>query len=347
MSALHETIRRQPDDLRRLMAEGWDSAAHAATMLSDANRVVLTGIGTSYHAAVIGGWLLRAAGLDAVAVHAFDLALYPEQFPWRSGDVAIVQGHTGATHLTRRALDAIVAAGVPVIAIGGKQASHPGATITLRTTEAERTATYTASHLAALTVLAQVATLVWEARGGNAADWRDTLAALPDQVADVLAREAEVAEIAARAVDHRLYAIGAGPNEATATELMIKVREAAFATIDGMAAEQFLHGPMVAFNPGDLLIAIHVAGAGRARVAEIARVAAAVGGEVWAIGDAIEGIGVRVFALPTLPEVLSPLLALIPVQLFASHLAMIRGTNPDEFRMHDPVYHRAFSSLPI
>ena len=66
----------------------------------------------------------------------------------------------------------------------------------------------------------------------------------------------------------------AGPNEATALELVIKAREAAYVPIDALHAEQFLHGPMVAFNEGDLLIAVNVPGNAYERVAAICAVAA-------------------------------------------------------------------------
>ena len=49
-----------------------------------------------------------------------------------------------------------------------------------------------------------------------------------------------------------------------------------------------------------------------------------------------------VFALPVVPEVVSPMLAVVPMQLFASRLASIEGTNPDKFRMDDPAYEAAF-----
>ena len=140
-----------------------------------------------------------------------------------------------------------------------------------------------------------------------------------------------------------IYAVGAGPNEATATELMIKVREAAMVKVDGMAIEQFLHGPACGFNAGDLAVVINVPGASSERVGQIARTLQAMGGKIWLIGEAVEGIDAPVFDLPRLPEVLSPLLTLIPVQLFASRLAALKATNPDEFRMDDPTYDKAFT----
>ncbi len=131
----------------------------------------------------------------------------------------------------------------------------------------------------------------------------------------------------------------------TATELMIKVREAAFHVIDGMAAEQFLHGPTVSFNKGDVAIVINVPGEGQERVQGIARVNAAMGGDIWPVGQAIPGLDAPHFSLPTVPETISALLAVVPMQLMATRLSAIRGTNPDSFRMDDPVYDAAFRKV--
>jgi glucosamine--fructose-6-phosphate aminotransferase (isomerizing) len=308
----------------------------AAAFLATAERVFTIGIGSSHHASLVCSWLLRHAGKDALAVHAFDFVHYPEQFPLRDGDAAVLFGHTGSSTFTREALARLVEHGTPVVAVGSTKAEHPGAAVILRTTEPEESTTYTSSHLAAMAIVGRVADQL------GAADIGLVLDTLSDHVAGLLAREAEVWPVAEWAAGKRIYAHGAGPNEATATELMIKVREAAFHTVDGMASEQFLHGPTVSFNRGDVAIVIHVPGAAQERVGAIARVNAAMGGDLWVIGQPVEALEATVFALPNVPEVISPLLAVVPVQLFASRLAAIRETNPDKFRMDDPVYEAAF-----
>ena len=334
---LYQTIQHQPADLRDLSPREDAALDQAAAILRDASRIITTGIGTSHHASVLAGWLLRSAGKDAMPVQAFDLALFPEQWPYQAGDALVVFGHTGNTTLTRRALAQASDAGVPVIAIGSLASSHPGATVLLRTTEPETSTTYTSSHLCAVALIARI---VVELGAGELAE---PLAGLPDLVQSLLDREQEIWPVAEIASDAMIYAVGAGPNEATATELMIKVREAAMVKVDGMAIEQFLHGPACGFNAGDLAVIVNVPGAASERVGEIARVLQAMGGKLWLIGETVEGVAAPVFDLPRFPEVLSPLLTLIPVQLFASRLAALRGTNPDEFRMDDPVYDKAFT----
>jgi glucosamine--fructose-6-phosphate aminotransferase (isomerizing) len=151
-----------------------------------------------------------------------------------------------------------------------------------------------------MTVLAQVATALGQARGASATQgFRAALAQLPDQVAEALSRADEVLPIARQAVSQRVYAVGAGPNEATALEAVIKVREAAQGWIDGLAIEQFLHGPLIAANAGDMAVVVNVPGRAAERVGQIARVLAAIGAHVWLIGGGVEGLpGADVFALP-------------------------------------------------
>ena len=348
-SAMYATMQRQPEDLRRLLGEGWGPAAEAASLLAPAGRVFTVGIGTSYHAALVGAWLLRSAGLDARAVSSFDFAIYPESYPLRADDAVVVLAHTGVKRYSGESMARAQAAGATVLSVGSRTAEHPGSRLVLRTTERERSAAYTASHLTAMTVLAQVATELGERRGvPEVAGFRDALSGLPELVAGLLAREEEIAPVAREAVGRRVYASGAGPNEATALELVIKAREAAYATIDALALEQFLHGPMVAVNAGDLAVLVRVPGAEEARVAEVGAVLDAMGAQLWVVGAALPAVpSATTFALPALPETLSPLAAVVPMQLLAYQMAALQGINPDTFRRDDPRYAAAFGLIAL
>ncbi len=347
-SAMYQTIHRQPADLRRIVDEGWTQASQAVDLIGTSERVILTGIGTSHHAAMVGAWLLRAAGIDARAVSSFDLARYPEQFPLGADDSVVVFSHTGETRFPAE-VGAFYGAGDPtVIAIGSPTAVHPGAVLSLRTVDVEVSAAFTSSHLCAMTVIAQVATDLGERReAAGVAGFREALMALPDLVASVLSREAEIRPIAEYAVNHRVYAAGGGPNEATALEFVIKARESAYAQVDAMAAEQFLHGPMVAFATGDLLVMINVEGNAIDRTAAIAAVASKIGGKVWMVGEGVGVGGATTFSLPPLPEMLTPLLAVVPMQILAQQMAIVNGVNPDTFRWDDDRYRDAYSILHL
>jgi glucosamine--fructose-6-phosphate aminotransferase (isomerizing) len=346
---MYQTMRRQPEDLRRLLAEGWEPASQAADLLSEASRIFVTGIGTSFHAALAGSWLLRAAGADARAVSSFDLARYPDSYPIEPGDAVIVMAHSGVKRFSSEAMARAHGVGAPVLSVGSLTAEHPGSQLVLRTVEREKSAAFTASHLAAMTVLAQIATVLGDDHASPGTEGvRDALERLPDLVSEVLDREDEVRPITREAVAKRVYAAGAGPNEATALELVIKAREAAYGWVDALALEQFLHGPVVAVNAGDLAVLVNVAGAASERTGEIATTLAAIGARLWIVGQGVEAApDATVFALPELPEVVSPLLAVVPMQMLAYQMAVEKGINPDTFRRDDPVYQHAFGLLML
>jgi glucosamine--fructose-6-phosphate aminotransferase (isomerizing) len=344
-SAMYQTMHRQPEDVGRILNTGWEAAKEAAGRIADAKRVFLVGIGTSYHAAQIGEWLLRAAGCDARAVMSYDFAVYPDSYPVQPDDAVIIMAHTGVKHFSAEALKRATATDAAVISIGSQAAEHPGSQQVLRTIDREKSAAYTSSHTTAMTILAQIATELGEQRkASGTAGFRAALAALPDQMSDVLKREAEILPIAQEAVSRLVYATGPGPNAITASEAVIKVREAAYGQIDALPIEQFLHGPMVTVNAEDMAIMVHVAGNGAQRAAEVSRALNGLGTSLWVIGQPIEGLpDVPVFSLPATDEMISPLLAVVPMQILAYHMAVTKGVHPDTFRRDIPVYAEAFA----
>jgi glucosamine--fructose-6-phosphate aminotransferase (isomerizing) len=348
-SFMYQTMHRQPADLRNLLETGWDQAEEGAALIESARRVFITGIGTSYHAALVGAWFIRATGKDARAVSSFDLAFYPESWTIHPGDAVIVMAHTGVKTYSKVALDRAVEAGAAVISVGSTSAEHPGSQCILRTIEREKSAAYTSSHLCAMTVLAQLAAALgshWNASGVQG--WKERLQELPGLVHLLLDRQAEVQPVAAQAIARRVYAAGAGPNEATALELVIKAREAAYGWVDALAAEQFLHGPMIGVNPGDLAVMVNVPGAAFERTSAIAQVLSRIGLDLWLVGAGVDAIpGATLFALPDYPEILSPLLAVVPMQMLAYEMAVLKQINPDTFRRDDEVFKNALSVLTL
>jgi glutamine---fructose-6-phosphate transaminase (isomerizing) len=348
-SFMYQTMHRQPAEVRRILSDGWQQVQTGAEIIGGATRVFITGIGTSYHAALVGSWLIRAAGFDARAVLSFDLAHYPESYRLTADDAVIVMAHTGVKTYSGVAMKHASDAGAKVISVGSQSAEHPGSQHILRTVDREKSAAYTASHLVAMTVLAQLAIHLGETRGvDGAAEMRQGLEQLPDAIQAALDRSEHVAEIAREAVNRRVYAAGAGPNEATALELVIKAREAAYGQVDALAAEQFLHGPMVAVNAGDLAVMIHIEGASAHRTAEISAVLDKMGTLLWIVGQPATTVSeAPLFELPVMPEMISPLLAVVPMQMLAYEMAVLKGVHPDTFRRDDPVYQEAFGLLTL
>lgn len=313
MSHMRTTMETQPDELRRLLGDA-DPAQTAAERIAG-RRTWLVGIGTSWHAAHHGAWLLGEAGLEAFALHAADVAPYPRRFD--AADAVIVLSHTGHTGYTAQAREAAREAGAAVVHVTGVGAGGDVETVTPESSYA-----YTASHTGALLRLAQMA----EALGADLGD----LAALPDAVAGVLAAPGPVVDPPERLVE----LIGAGPNGWTAQEGALKIREASYVATEGLSSEQFLHGPSVALDQQDTLVVLD--GGGPAA------------GRTEAIATAIEVTGARVVRIAErdLGEPLSVFPLTVWVQRIALELAEARGVSPDRFRYEeDPRREQAVESL--
>src|SRR6266849_3933169 len=111
---------------------------------------------------------LRSAGSDARAVSSFDFGIYPESADLKSDDAVIVMAHSGVKTYSNDSLARAAAVGATRISVGSLIAVHEGSQQVLRTVEREKSAAFTASHLAAMTVLAQVAIALGESRGSAA-----------------------------------------------------------------------------------------------------------------------------------------------------------------------------------
>jgi glucosamine--fructose-6-phosphate aminotransferase (isomerizing) len=138
---------------------------------------------------------------------------------------------------------------------------------------------------------------------------------VPAAVAAAIAADAPAADPPARL----LQFIGGGNNQWTAAEGALKIRETAYVAAQGLALEQFLHGPSVALREHDRLVCLDGGGVWAARAAEIARAA--------------ERSGVPVTRLEAtgLGETLSIFPLTVAVQRIALDAADALGTNADSF----------------
>jgi glutamine---fructose-6-phosphate transaminase (isomerizing) len=313
MSAMRTTMWTQPDELRRLLGD--DGPARAAAQRIAGRRTWLVGIGTSWHAAHHGAWMLREGGVDAAALHAGDVAPYARSFD--ADEAMIVLSHTGHTGYTAQTFEAAREAGCAVVHVTGIGAGGDLETVTPETSYA-----YTASHTAALLRLAQIATALGAALGD--------LAALPGAVARVLDAPNPMTEPPERLLE----LMGAGPNAWTAQEGALKIREAAYVVTEGLSSEQFLHGPSVALDHRDTLVALDGGGPAAARTEAIAAAMETIGARVVRIAERDLGEALSVFPLT------------VWVQRIALDLAEARGVSPDRFRYEeDPRREQAIESL--
>jgi glucosamine--fructose-6-phosphate aminotransferase (isomerizing) len=244
----------------------------------------------------------------------------------------IAISHRGDTSVVR---DVIVRSAAALTVVVTGKGSDLAGDLALRTVALESSSAHTVSYTTALALLATLG-----AEMGADAGIRHEVGEVPDHLATLLGQESWD-ELAERfATDGRYWIVGAGPNAATAYEGALKLQEAAHVTALGLACEQFLHGPWVALDPADVVIVVAPPGPSYARCHAAARVAREIGARVLAIvpdGDTdIGGVATETVAMAHVPELLSPILAVVPLQLFAYHTALRRGVNPDALRADQP-----------
>jgi glucosamine--fructose-6-phosphate aminotransferase (isomerizing) len=296
-SEMEQAIRRQPAELRRLLAD--TGAVERVAEQLRGQRICLIGTGTSWHAANHAAWLLRDARASAWPVQAIDAATYGL---WRESDAVLIFSHRNSKRFTTAIRADAQAAGVPVYVIGAR-----GVGADIETVDPERSSAFTVSHLGALARAAQLATLL----GADVGD----LSAVPDAVERVVERD-----VAFEAPDRLVEFTGVGPNQWTAAEGALKARETSYVATEGLSAEQLLHGPAVALDERDALVVLDGGGPGSERVQAVAKAAAAAGVRVTSLEEHNLGEALSIFPLTA------------GIQLIALRLALQLGVDPDCFR---------------
>ena len=342
---MHDCMFDQPEAVAQILDTQQQAARELAERISSAKRVHILGIGTSWHASLVGEHLFREVGRrpDARAWHSFEFSAYPP--PLNTEDLVIVMSHTGNKHYSREVLSMAKEAGAvtALVTSQGSEANLELADVVLRTTYRDRSSAFTISHIGAMTALAMTAV---ELGGDNLPERRNALSRLPTAIREVLDLEPRVQDLVQNFRDKDWYCFaGWGPNTATAYEAALKINEATYDVTTAFQLEQFLHGPFVATAPGCLVTLIAPPGAGYQRALEIARAVKETGAGLAALvqqGDEeMSAVANFSLTLPSVPEYLTPIIYLVPLQLLTYWLALDRGRNPDVFRLDDPRHQAA------
>jgi glucosamine--fructose-6-phosphate aminotransferase (isomerizing) len=245
-------------------------------------------------------------------------------------------------------------AGVPVVGVTGQGSPMEGPEVVLATAPPETSSTHSASYTANLAALALVAAALGERNGADMGALRAALDGLPGAITALLDREAEVLPFAqALAARGRLVLLGAGPNAVTAREGALKVKESSYLVAEGFELETALHGALPAVEPGDVAVVIAAQGPALERTADAIGALSIIGTRLLVVADERAGVGVGTEAQPTIipfapvPEPLSPILAVVPLQLLAALTAHLRGTDADAFRNDDPIHQRAHARYTL
>jgi glucosamine--fructose-6-phosphate aminotransferase (isomerizing) len=310
---------------------------------AEVGRIWIVACGTSWHAGLVGKYLLEEMIRTPVQVDIASEFRYRDPLV-RKEDLFITISQSGETADTLAAAREAKGKGARVVSIvnvvgstlaresDGILYTHCGPEIGVASTKAF-TAQLTALYLLSLH-LARVRGVL-NANDGRA--WLERVVALPSLVEEILKREDEIAAIAKRY--HRkqnfLY-LGRGINYPIALEGALKLKEISYIHAEGYAAGEMKHGPIalidkdmpvVVLAPRDRLYEKTVSNLMEVKARHAPVIAFVSEGErdLGAIADAV-------FTIPDVPALLTPILYTVALQLLAYHIAVLKGTDVDQPR---------------
>ncbi len=306
-------------------------------------RIIIVACGTSWHAGLVAEYLIEDLARIPVEVE------YASEFRYRNPiitekDFVIAVSQSGETADTMAALEMakskgatifgicnVVGASIPRITDAGIY-THAGPEIGVASTKA---------FTAQVTVLTLFALYLAENRGTISQialnEIISELALIPDLVQKSLKSDERIREIAKQFYQSRnfLY-LGRGYGFPVALEGALKLKEISYIHAEGYPAAEMKHGPIALIDENMPVVVIATKGPNYEKVVSNIQEVKARKGVIIAIvseGDtAVAKMADFKIEIPKISEFLVPLLATIPLQLLAYHIAVLRGCNVDQPR---------------
>ncbi len=315
-------------------------------VLKDIRRVVILGCGTSYHAGLVGKALIEHFAKVPVDVELASEFRYREPIV-EPGTLALAVSQSGETADTLAAFKEARNLGARLMAVCnvlgsaiareaekdvGVLYTHAGPEIGVASTKAFATQ-IVGFHLIALAMGRARGTLDAQAAKAEI----QSLTRLPKLMESVLEDDATVATLARTILGTRdTLFLGRGLCFPIALEGALKLKEISYIHAEGYAAGEMKHGPIALIEQDLPVICLATQGAGYEKMLGNIQEVCARGGRVIAIatdGDAqIQKLASDTLFIPQCPRWLEPVLAALPCQLLAYHVADGRGTDVDQPR---------------
>ncbi|HEX4561783.1 MAG TPA: glutamine--fructose-6-phosphate transaminase (isomerizing) [Gemmatimonadales bacterium] len=347
LKEIHEQPQTVESTLRgRLLLSEGTARLNGLNLDTDAcqeiRRIVIVACGTSWHSGLVGRHLIEElAGIPVDVEYASEYR-YRKQIP-SPGTLAIAISQSGETADTLEAMRAARAAGARVVGIVNVVGStiaresdggiylHAGPEIGVASTKA-----FTSQIVA----LALLGLYLGRQRGLSLEAGRDfvcKLSQLPKLVDQTLQLDGTIRALAERFVEERnaLY-LGRGVNFPVALEGALKLKEISYIHAEGYPAAEMKHGPIALIDENMPVIFVAPHDAVYQKVLSNMQEVRARGGRIVAItsqgnGD-LSGLVEHQLAVPVTAPLLSPILTVIPLQLLAYHVAVLRGCDVDRPR---------------
>ncbi len=347
-----DAIMETPGVIRRCLSpELAGPALEAGKALADRGlrRAFLLGCGSSYYAAVSTMYALcELAGMDADAYDSFEFGRY------RAGMVSPQTGvvtfsHSGNTRVTVDTAALVRGRGAYTVCLtdvtDSLLAQHADLLVPVGGGK-EPVEPKTRSYINTVVMGYQLAA----AAGRVERTVMQDLRRIPSLLEECQALEDQTRVLAAKyAGVKRVFVVGGGPNYATALEIALKFKEAVLLAGEGLEIEEAFHGPIASLDQNTLVIAISAPGPSYEKVGHFARAASMIGSPVISVTQEpyeIEGIDTIQVPLGGIHETFSNSILVYPLYLLSYYSALVRGNNPDVFRIGDTAFHEAMSAVP-
>ncbi len=353
---MRKEIDEQPEAIFDTIADrlGEDGTIHLDEIgvddptLARTERVHIVACGTSYHAGLVGRYLIE--DWARVPVHV-EVA---SEYRYRTclagpGDLVVGITQSGETADTLAAMRVARERGAHVVAltnIMGSQATRDsdGALYTRAGLEIGVAATKThTAQIAALALLAlKLGRLNWTLREVSAVELADELRRVPEVIDGYLKdrqalRESEVVEAATRYADRDFFLyLGRHVGVPICFEGALKLKEISYVPTEAYPAGEMKHGPIALLEEGSPVVCVATDGHVFDKVVSNLQEVKARGARVIAVAtegnEEIQSHADEVLWVPRSPTLLTPLTAVVALQLFAYHVARARGLNVDQPR---------------
>ncbi len=348
LKEIHEQPRSIHDCFRgRLNAQkGWVALGgirEYEQKMIQANRLVMVACGTSWHAALVGEYLIEDLARINVEVE------YASEFRYRNpiiheNDVVIAISQSGETADTLAALELAKSKGATILGICNVVGSsisritdagsytHAGPEIGVASTKA---------FTAQVTILTMIALSLANKKGtiskSRFHELLVELEAIPEKVKTLLSKNKDIERIAEKYKNatNALY-LGRGSSFPVALEGALKLKEISYIHAEGYPAAEMKHGPIALIDENMPVFVIATKGNSYEKVVSNIQEVKARKGQIIAIvteGDeTVKDIADHIIEIPESDEILVPLLATIPFQLLSYYIAVMRGCNVDQPR---------------
>lgn len=311
--------------------------------LLNARRIIMIGCGTSWHAALVGEYLIEELARIPVEVE------YASEFRYRNpliseDDMVIAISQSGETADTLAAIELAKSKGATILGICNVVGSsiarathagsytHAGPEIGVASTKA---------FTSQVTILTLMALMLAERKGTIAASryYRllHELNSVPEKIEKVLLSDPLISEIASHfnAKRNAIY-LGRGINFPVALEGALKLKEISYVHAEGYPAAEMKHGPIALIDEEmPVLVIATRKGSYDKVISNIQEVKARKGKVIAIISEGDETVNHMAdycIPVPETDEMLVPLIATVPLQLLAYHIAVMRGCNVDQPR---------------